>query len=634
MATVPRVDGATVQEQAPNFRLDRQDIAAPAAAFGAVQARDLGQLGQQVDQLAQQIETRQAADQSFQADTALKQDYLQFQQNIDKRKGVNAYGVTADTTKFFDDSIQKYSQGLDPRAQRLFLQSAQTLRLSGILHAGQYENKEREQSVVDSANARISTTIGVAAAKPTPDNVAQAQSTIDKTIRAVGAMNGWDKDLTEKNRLDQMGQLHLQVLQGLIENQPLQAQAYLDAHKNEIPGTALAEVEHKVTVGTAKETAQAFADQAVKGMNEEQAIKTVRDKYAGDLEDIYVSAVRSRFADVRTAQADADKATMNQAYGLVADAVQKGKTLTIGDIPNGLLTKLSGSQRLQLFGEIDRVNNNTKVSTDFGTYDKLTKMFQNDPENFHKVDLTQYFPQLADSDRRHFEDLSTASAQAVTNGSKLKDVQDLSGQISTSMGVLGLDGNDGQKPQLRAAITQAINERISAEEQKTQKPLNYLQRQQIINEMIVPGPGTAFDKALKSATAPKINVSIDQVLSDAHDTLGLTGKDPAGSKAVDRGVFDTTFKDQLNKLQLQAGRELTYDEQSKLVKKLSLPGKFMGNKAARLYEVIGTPDETNWTVDIPDADKKALTKAFAAKGVSAPSDQQLLRAYLKAKGIE
>lgn len=126
------------------------------------------------------------------------------------------------------------------------------------------------------------------------------------------------------------------------------------------------------------------------------------------------------------------------------------------------------------------------------------------------------------------------------------------------------------------------------------------------------------------------NVSTsEQILSEAHDTMGWTSKD-----AETRGLFDRRAREAFEHEQRATGKELTDERKRQIVDRLLIQGTVPRNwwldRSAQFFEVRGTQDEQAFQIDVPKEMRKQIETALKARNVK-PDDatvQKYYRAYL------
>lgn len=553
MPRVPTVQGPTVEE-AP-LRSSAQSLELPTAGMRSNQqamqtaAQGLGNLGNTLGRIADQRQEQADADMLMRADTALKSEWLEQSRTLRNRNGQDAWGATEDTKKWFDDAVKRNGEGLTNDRQRLmYRKQAESLRMQGLDYAGRHEDEQRKKSVIESSNARIVADINIAAADPTPENLARGRKNIEASIDAVGQLSGMSPEVKAALKQEKLGTLHKQVLQGMLEHSPLGAEEYFKANKAEIPGADQAEIEKTIRHSTIKLKGQTFVDEALKrNVPEADALKMVREKYEGEDEETFSSIVRSRYAEVEAVK----NRNQAQAAENVWARIEKGAGLA--SIPASEWSALDPRTRISikshLKSEAERISKGTEAKTDWATYGNLRELAASNPEKFKQLNLVEHFGSLAPREREQLMDLKQS---------------------------LSKPGKD--------------------------------------------------EKHQEVAT-------LSQQLSNAHDLLQLGGKDGAEK----RGRFDSVVTAAVSRATREKGKALTYEERQAVIDRQMIEGTVKGSgwlfdNKKRAYEL--EPGEVgNFAPKIPDDARAAITKAFAAKGVAKPTDEQITQAFRRAKGL-
>lgn len=241
MATIPVYDGPQVRE-AP-LQGGFQETAKSDAAFGGVEARQLGEMANAASRVSVMLERKQQredADAVFRAETNLRAGYLDFESSIKKnRQGRTAEGVTADTEKWWADAEKNFNGGLANDRQRAALaQAASRLRLQSMAQMTQYQDGQLEKSHDESWSASKSVIISDAATNPTPANIANGITAIKEKNTYQGARKGWDADQLKVQNIKDMTILHSSVIQQMADKNPAAAEKYFATVPNdEFDGT-------------------------------------------------------------------------------------------------------------------------------------------------------------------------------------------------------------------------------------------------------------------------------------------------------------------------------------------------------------------------------------------------------------
>lgn len=241
MATIPVYDGPQVRE-AP-LQGGFQETAKSDAAFGGIQARQLGETANalaKVDVMLQRQQQREDADAVFRAETNLRAGYLEFEERIKaERKGRNAQGVREETEKWWADAEKNFNSGLANDNQRALLaKAASRLRLQSTAQMAQFQDGQLEKSHDESWQASKAVVISDTATNPTPANITSAIAQLKEKNTYQGARKGWDADQLKVQNIKDMTILHTSVIQQMADKNPAAAEKYFASVPNdEFDGT-------------------------------------------------------------------------------------------------------------------------------------------------------------------------------------------------------------------------------------------------------------------------------------------------------------------------------------------------------------------------------------------------------------
>jgi hypothetical protein len=236
MPTIPVYDGPQVKE-AP-LRGGFQETINDPAAFGATQARQLGEVANTAAKVFQVVEAENArndADAVFRAETNLRAGYLQYEAHVKKtRQGRSAEGVLEDTDKWWAEQEKAFTEGLaNDRQRALLARTASRLKLQSQAQMTDFQNVQLEKSHDESWAASKAIVISNAAANPTPANVQGALAEIKTKNAYQGARKGWDADQMTVQNMKDMTILHTSVVQQMADKDPAAAEKYLAAIPND-----------------------------------------------------------------------------------------------------------------------------------------------------------------------------------------------------------------------------------------------------------------------------------------------------------------------------------------------------------------------------------------------------------------
>lgn len=333
---VPTVDGPSVQERPLQGGFQRS-LASP-ELLGGGQARQLGEAGRAMQEVGAQIQEREDADMLMRAETEVKAKYLEWEGEAKQRKGQAAWGVAKEAGQWWDKEASRVSEQLsNPRQKYLFGQKVAQMRGLSVGQFSGYEAGERRASLDQSAQASIVSSINMAAANPLNVELLNAtKGDILKRNQVRAQINGWAPEMAEAQRMTDLTNLHKQVIQGLVRDNPEAAQAYFEANKAEINGSEHAEVGAFAAKATATKVGEAAAEAAwmtlgPKGDRDavqldklEQAIRDRKD-IGDEAKKSAIAALKERtvaFKDARRERDDALEAKVNIAVMQGAGATQ------------------------------------------------------------------------------------------------------------------------------------------------------------------------------------------------------------------------------------------------------------------------------------------------------------------------
>lgn len=341
MPTIPTYDGTQVRNTA------LQGGFLDANAFGAAGARQLGQAGEALQRVGQQgldiaikMQEREDADAAFRAETALKADWLQFEQAARKRQGRDAQGLIAETEGWWAKAEEKFNKDLNPRQQRLLANSAVRLRQQTLAGIAEYENNQMERSHDESWAASKVTSISAAAANPKPEVIATTVAELQKKNAYQAARKGWSPEQLEAANLKDTTTLHSNVIRRLIAqpNGAKAAQEYFDTHSKEIDGTLYDEIEPVIKKAVTEQSAKETAD-SLSGVPLEEGLKKI-----GEIEDPDLrSATRQAFLLNKKDEELIVQARERAASDRVWQAIANGRRPSQAD-----LAGMDGRERIEV----------------------------------------------------------------------------------------------------------------------------------------------------------------------------------------------------------------------------------------------------------------------------------------------
>lgn len=503
---IPTYDTPQVEDRAlPGVR--QSSVASP-SLFGA-RAEQISQLGQSITSagktatdIATDMQERENADMIFRAETALKDDYLKFEQQAHSRKGIHANGVTAEAEEFFAEQEKKHSQLLqNDRQRQLFGNSLTRLRQSSMGQFARYEAQEGDRALDSSTQSTIVGTINLAAADaanglivPSGEKAGGVTVTKDADGNEVATapgvtvgnnpIDGYTRDIknrvavlaglrgmgkAEQSELESkyISDMHVQVMQNMVDTNATGAREYYAKYKDEVLGSQRDSVEQALRVGGLRETAQGAADEVfAKGMSEQEALAHARENYTGEEEAAVIGEIKMRFGEVTQMRERGQKQLADQAWHVYA------QTGSLKNVPSSVIAGMDGRDVEALRAHAANKAAGVVTKTDPGTYYDLRLLASEDPNTFRKADLRKYINALSPSDFQEFVKLQTSPE-------KLADAATLTQQINNTWG-----SRDKTKT---GAFSKAVTDAVAVEQTRKGKPLDYRERQEIIDRMLIQG---------------------------------------------------------------------------------------------------------------------------------------------------
>lgn len=267
MANIPLYD-APQEQLRPLGSPDLHSVASPEVLGGAARNTErmgasLSDAGAGLADVAYRLKQRDDADSIFRAETALKDTWLKTEQDYRQNKqGRFAKGLTQDMAKFFDGETNKQIGSLaNENQKRLFTQRAASYRQQALAAASNWETSQLNRSEDDSYKATQASTVGVAVSAGTPAAVDTARDELRRKVIAHGALRGWTPEIVQAETNARLTDLHMQMLQGLAQSNPAQAEKYFETFKDEIDGTKHAELAKFSQQATANALGERAADE-------------------------------------------------------------------------------------------------------------------------------------------------------------------------------------------------------------------------------------------------------------------------------------------------------------------------------------------------------------------------------------
>lgn len=261
MPRVPMYDGPQVRDAPlqPVF----QNTPDTSSGLTAI-ARGLGQVSEAADRIAQ----RQAVDDAFKLETALKGDWLETDTQLRKKyRGDNTAGYLDEVKKFWRDAPTKYGANSNALVKNLVGKSLSVYQNQAIGSASNYINGEQEKALDGNyaANQTLSTQAAVRDVSPTNAEAVAAATlpTLNKSVAAYGAMKGWSTEQVQAEQLRWASNYYVEATANLMNTSPSAAGNYLKAHRGDIDGKAYAALTERLKTVNDAQAAFGAADKVI-----------------------------------------------------------------------------------------------------------------------------------------------------------------------------------------------------------------------------------------------------------------------------------------------------------------------------------------------------------------------------------
>lgn len=496
MPQIPTYDSRQAQERGlPNVRQG----GAPAGVFDA-NSREIGQIGNSLAEAGRSIEKEEKlrveqddATAVFKAEASVRESYLGFQNEARQRQGINANGVAKDVASWWDKQAKDTMGALGNDRQRaLFITRIREIRNGSLEKWSSFEASEKSKAEHEAGNAAMSSAIELAAADPFNT---QLLDNARKTIRTTGAYlatkSGDSPEVQEQNILSRTSTLHSAIVQQMLDTNPARVREYLNTYGNEMTAAARGSAEKQLATGEKQKFSQDVGDYyeaKLRGglMTEQQALDEISSKYEGEQEKAAKLEFKGRMADLQRVAGEEERKAADEAWNIYS------QTKRVSAIPAALRSRMNGKDWMAIEDDARRRADSNAAkfpSTDWDLYAALRQKAINDPEEFKKMDLRTYFPQLGKGERESLLDLKGKADKP----DHLKDVATLDQQIGAATEAVDIKKED------KGRLRQAIYTDIDAIQKRTGKVMTQDERQKRIDYWLVEGeiPGLLNDREMR-----------------------------------------------------------------------------------------------------------------------------------------
>lgn len=477
MPRVPTVDGPSAEAAPlPGARY----AASPAAGAGALQqAGRLNEVAQAAQQWAVQRQNQDDINAAWRAETALKDSYLQFEQDELGKQGVNASGATQRAQQWWQQNTQKFAEGLTERQQYAYLRNVTALRQSSADALMRHERVQSNVAMAESAQARVGSAINMAVGDPTnQERLANSRREIVEAVNITGALAGMPEEAKAAKLQEMLSLMHRGVVMQLADTDPDAAKAYYYGNKKEMTASVALDLEKVVERSGRLQKAQTAADDIMgRGMSLPDAMSYIEKTYSGEDEVAIKNEVSHRWTVQKQGEAD----IVTKAYGRALLSVAQGRRVASEDwsamdpTHQAAILERQRAEQKRAAAEAE----GKAVRTDFATYDALNRMSWQRPQDFQGLDLNRYADKISRADLERFSDRQ----REVANAEGVKGLATREQQIATTINQLQLSGE--KNAEKRGLLNRSINDALEEETRRQGRPLKYGEIQQVIDSQVM-----------------------------------------------------------------------------------------------------------------------------------------------------
>lgn len=540
MARVPVATQESDLRALPNAR---QESIASAKLFegqgseNIAMGQGLQRAGAQVADIAMKMQDRENADMLFRAETAYKDDLLKITTDAQQRRGANAFNVTTDVDTQLTESAKKHSEGLTNEVQRrLFSEQVTKSQQQTRGSMSRFEWEQRRESVIESTQAAVGSTIKLAAAAAAdgyikaPSETAEGINTfrqdIKKHIAVLGQIEGWLPSKRQYEEAKFVSMMHEQVIQNMVDKDPKAAKAYYAENKGEIGGDKRDNIDKLLKAGTSTLIGQEIRDVVVaKGMTEDQALAFVREKYEGEDEKNGRAAVVEYFGDMSRASQRKQLNAGDEAWRIFNE---RGSINAIpATVRNDMDPKAWASLREHAENKAKGVSTKTDITVWAEVRDKIERGEITDTKS-----LLNYRGKLSDGDIKAFTTLLSKPEKVLQARIDTEDFNSVADQA-------GLKPFDPTKNEVQRRglneMKQKVEALIDLEQANKKRELTRVEKMELmrteINNRVIVGGGL-FGSVWTDGAKPVVALTEDErkrvVVPKSYQTDAIAARKKQG----------------------------------------------------------------------------------------------------------
>lgn len=381
---------------------------------------------------------------------------------------------------------------LSPGAQLKYKDASEARMAAALETAAVHTARERKAMIVDGSNARLATiTDDAIDAYNNPIEIATSIDDGLSELRRQGSLLGWDAD-TLRNREDEfISGVHHDVAMRMLVDDPLAAQAYLEANRVQMTGQHQYELEKALEPNIKREQAKQEAGKILELIQSGDSdvvtrLQAIEDPDVREMAWQTVSAVLNLQNSAERAERDG---ATEEAYKLI-----ETRGLTPYELPPEITTQIGMEGMSALMTYWEKRSSGAPIRTDDTLLYQLQDVFASDPGGFATIDLLQYRSQLSDAD---WKMVSGWRREAIADPRKAREtgsvVTDAFKQSTDALEALGLTttGLTGRKREEVAKRVAGFQNVLAGQirafaAQNDGRNPTYEETQSMINRLLLP----------------------------------------------------------------------------------------------------------------------------------------------------
>lgn len=492
--------------------LDRNRISQQPLSMGRIKAQDFSNQGainktrQAADQLNQyrmkvEEKERRKADELALLDVDQQLSKLETQMLYDpqngamNKRGKDSFALPDTIIPEFDKKIGEIEQGLSSDFQRLSFQKMVARRRGHIdrqiqrhvaAETRRYDDQVTKDYVANEMNAAIENFHD-------PERIELALDRQKGAILSHAKRNGLSKESTDRLLEDTQSKTHKSVFSKILNSGGVtSAQQYYKQYKDQISGEDRVSIDKALKEGLIDQKSMLASDRLYEKYSDNMTEALAQANKIQDAEQRAETKrkLKNRFQDQRIAEQEESRQSFNSAY----DTLETNGG-NIDAIPKALWAELEPSKKETL----KKIANNIKYGsgeTDWDTFYNLKMMASNPAtrDDFKRLNLTEYFDKLKDSEKKTLINLQT---KANDPSDKLLDgIQTHTQIVNGVLQSVGMDKKDERVPLFR----RKLDELVVQKQQASGREVTNDEVQELADQLmmdVVTKPGWIWDTTKK-----------------------------------------------------------------------------------------------------------------------------------------